>query len=65
MQDLPQTQLATDNEVLMFIGQHKLHGLGIGYIDAHLLVATKLTANAKFWTLDKRLASAAAKLSLI
>jgi len=37
---------------------------GIGLIDAHLLAATALAADAKFWTLDKRLARIADRLQL-
>jgi predicted nucleic acid-binding protein len=45
---------ATDEEVLRFVEQHKLQGLGTGWIDAHLL-APALITNCRFWTLDRRL----------
>jgi predicted nucleic acid-binding protein len=64
MQSLPQASVAADEEVLRFIGQHSLAGLGIGYIEAHLLAATRLTAGAALWTRDKRLAAAARALTL-
>jgi len=52
---LPQARVALEHEVLFFIDRHKLMGLGIGYIDAHLLAATTLTEGARLWTRDKRL----------
>ena len=42
-----------------FIEQVELFGLGIGYMDAQLLAATRLTIDAQFWTLDWRLRAAA------
>ena len=35
LKDLPQSALATDEEVLFFIEQHTLMGRGMGYVDAH------------------------------
>jgi predicted nucleic acid-binding protein len=64
LQDLPQAKMAMDLEVLHFIERHALAGLGIGYIDAHLLASTQLTAGSLLWTRDKRLASAAEHLGL-
>ncbi len=43
------------------IEQETLSGIGIGYIDAHLLAATRLTVDAMFWTRDRRLLAAAEK----
>ena len=62
LQDLPQASVATDREVLRFIGQHTLFGLG--YVDAHLLAAVRLTADAALWTRDKRLLGVAERLGL-
>jgi len=62
--DLPQAVIATDAEVLHFIDANRLHGLGIGYIDTHLLASTRLSADARLWTRDKRLHAVAAKLAL-
>ena len=56
--------VASDEEVLHLIEQESLFGSGIGYVDAHLLAATRLTPGATFWTRDRRLAAAAEKLSL-
>jgi predicted nucleic acid-binding protein len=63
LQGLPSATVAMDGDVLYFINRNKLVGRGIGYIDAHLLTATRLTA-ARFWTRDKRLAAIAAELGL-
>jgi hypothetical protein len=41
-----------------------LWGQGVGYVDVHLLVATKLSEFATFWTADKRLAKVAVGLKL-
>jgi predicted nucleic acid-binding protein len=63
-QDLPQANLATDQEVLHFIGRYALAGLGIGYVDAHLLASIRLTGGSSLWTRDKRLSRVAERLSL-
>jgi predicted nucleic acid-binding protein len=60
--DLPQAVPATHDEVTAYIDTHSLFGLGIGYVDAHLLAATALTAGASLWTRDKRLRVAASSL---
>lgn len=62
--DLPHASVATDAEVLRSIERHALSGRGIGYVDAHLLAAVKLTAGAKLWTNDKRLHGVAVQLGL-
>ncbi|MEO7029610.1 MAG: type II toxin-antitoxin system VapC family toxin [Acidobacteriaceae bacterium] len=61
---LKQTVLATDPEVLHFVAIHNLHGVGIGYLDAHLLASVQMTPDTMLWTRDKRLAAVAANLSL-
>ena len=64
LSNLPLATKANDSEVMQFITANALHGMGIGYVDAHLLAATKLTPTAKLLTLDKRLQAAAHKLGL-
>ncbi len=59
---LPQATVATADEVLTLIERHRLHGLGIGYVDAQLLAATRLTPDARLWSADRRLAAAAGRL---
>ncbi|MFZ2302523.1 MAG: type II toxin-antitoxin system VapC family toxin [Gallionella sp.] len=64
LQDLPTIQVATDEEVLFFVGRHELMGRGIGYVDAHLLAAVMLDGTARLWTRDKRLGSVAETMKL-
>jgi hypothetical protein len=58
---LPQTEIATNEEVLYIIEAKQLGGLGIGWIDAQLLAATRLTQVCQLWTLDLRLRKACEK----
>jgi predicted nucleic acid-binding protein len=60
---LPHAVVANDAEVLEFVDRHRLHGAGLGWVDAHLLASTKLT-RCSLWTLDKALARIADKLKL-
>jgi predicted nucleic acid-binding protein len=64
LRELPQATVASDDEVLHFIDRQALFGLGIGYVDAHLLAAVLLTLGAKLWTRDRRLKAAATQLGL-
>ena len=65
LNDMPRAKIATDEEALAFINQNKLYGLGIGYIDAHLLTSVRLTPGTRLWTQDKRLCAAANRLGLL
>ncbi len=62
LQHLAMAVVAEPDEVLAFMDHHRLHGKGIGYVDAHLLTATALTAGAKLWTRDRRLHELAREL---
>ncbi|HXV01611.1 MAG TPA: PIN domain-containing protein [Caulobacteraceae bacterium] len=64
LEDLPRAELATHAEVLGFIDRHALFGRGVGYVDAHLLAATRLTSSARLWTRDRRLREVAEQLDL-
>jgi predicted nucleic acid-binding protein len=64
LQALPEASVATDSEVLFLITRHNLSGCGIGYVDAHLLAATRLMPNASLWTHDKRLQAVATHLNV-
>jgi len=64
LQDLPQAPLASHSEVMTLIANQPLHGLGIGYVDAHLLAAVRLAPGSLLWTRDRRLLSAATRLGL-
>lgn len=46
LEGLPQATVATDAEVMTLVNRHELYGVGIGYVDAQLLAATRLTADA-------------------
>lgn len=61
---LPKATIASHDEVLELIVKRKLSGLGIGYVDVHLLASTILTVEASIWTRDKRLLAAAQSLKL-
>ena len=58
LQALPSAASATDDEVMRLIEDRELAGLGIGWIDGHLLAAS-LLSNCQLWTLDRPLVRAA------
>ncbi|MEJ8848619.1 type II toxin-antitoxin system VapC family toxin [Variovorax rhizosphaerae] len=64
LQALPAIAVASTEEALAFLRNEKLFGTGIGYVDLHLLAATRLEPSARLWTRDKRLLQAAIKLDL-
>ncbi len=64
LRQMPQAIGAKDDEVLTFIETNRLHGLGVGYVDAHLLASARLTAGARFWTRDQRLNAVGEALSV-
>ncbi len=57
---LPRLHTSTLSEVMQLIELKKLYGLGIGFVDAHLISAC-LFAGADLLTYDKRLAGAWAR----
>ena len=59
-----QAPVVQPDEILAFISRYGLAGLGLGYVDIHLLASVSLMTNAKLWTLDKRLYAAADRLAL-
>ena len=59
-----QAPVVQPSEILAFISRHGLSGLGLGYVDVHLLASVSLMTNARLWTLDKRLFAAADRLAL-
>lgn len=62
--DLPSAAVASDAEVLGLIDDRRLHGRGLGYIDAHLLAAALLTPAATIWARDGALDRAARELGV-
>jgi predicted nucleic acid-binding protein len=58
-----QAATVSHHEVIDFVRHRRLHGRGIGWIDAHLL-ASALVARLSFWTADPRLSIAATELGI-
>ncbi len=58
-----QAPTISHNEVVRFVRDRRLHGRGIGWIDAHLL-ASALVGRLKLWTADPRLATLARQLGV-
>jgi predicted nucleic acid-binding protein len=58
---LPKAPRADEDEALAFVEAHRLHGIGLGWIDVHLLASARL-AGAPLWTRDRRLSAAATRL---
>ena len=58
-----QAPIATHREVVEFARDRRLHGRGIGWIDAHLL-ASALIGNLALRTADSRLAALAGELDV-
>ena len=60
---LPEATTALPDEVLGFIEDHQLMGLGLGFIDIHILASAFLTP-VPLWTSDAKLKNAAVRLSV-
>jgi predicted nucleic acid-binding protein len=61
--ELPEAPVAEHQEVRTLVERRRLHGAGIGWIDAHLL-ASALLAATSLWTLDRRLAAVVTRLGV-
>lgn len=55
---LPSARVAEHDDVLAFVALNRVHGRGIGWIDAHLL-ASALLSSAGLMTLDRPLSKLA------
>lgn len=64
LQKLPRVDAARPSEVLVMIRQHRLMGVGIGYIDAHILASVRLTPDTQLWTREKRLRQVALQMGV-
>ena len=64
LKDLPALPKADESETLYCIERHQLMGLGLGYIDVHLLAATLLAPPTRLWTRDNRLKAAVKKMNV-
>jgi predicted nucleic acid-binding protein len=63
LRSLPLAPVLEFDEFLFFIDENQLTVIGIGFVDVHILASAKL-AGILLWTADKKLNSAAIKLSL-
>jgi predicted nucleic acid-binding protein len=60
---LPATVIASEDNAHRLLEDRKLAGIGIGWIDIHLL-ASSLLSSTQLWTRDRRLRSVAGQLGL-
>jgi predicted nucleic acid-binding protein len=60
----PQVDTSSHSEVMAMVEWMKLFGTGVGYVDAHLLAATKQLHSGVLWTRDKRLHAQAERLHI-
>jgi len=61
---LPQVRVAQLNEVRLMIEARRLHNLGIGLTDAHLIASVFFNSSTLLWPRDKRLRKAAEGLGI-
>ena len=61
---LPMVKVAQASEARSMIEAHSLFQRGIGFVDAHLLASTFITAQTVLWTRDKQLRNIAETLGL-
>lgn len=60
---LPSAPVADHHEVLAFVENRRVMGLGLGWIDVHLL-ASAVLGSLPLWTSDKRLSAVVRTLGL-
>lgn len=61
---LRQCNRVDSEEVLAFINDQRLYGLGCGLVDISLLASTLITSGTMLWTLDKRLGALATRFGV-
>lgn len=61
---LPRVRMAQLSEVRLMIEARRLHNVGIGLIDAHLLASAFLNSSTLLWTKDKQLRIVAERLGI-
>ncbi len=61
---LPQIPAAQLSEVRHMIEARRLHGRGIGLVDAHLIASVLIDSSARLWTRDKNLRKVAEDLHI-
>ena len=62
-QQMHQAPMVRHSDVVAFVRSRRLHGRGIGWVDAHLL-ASSLVGRLKLWTADPRLGDLAKALGV-
>jgi predicted nucleic acid-binding protein len=62
-EQMHQAAVVPHDDVVAFVRSRCLYGVGIGWIDAHLL-ASALVGRLKLWTADPRLAAAASDFGI-
>lgn len=60
---MDQAPVVSHQDVVEFVRARRLHGRGIGWIDAHLLASTLVT-KGRLWTADAPLATVAEELGV-
>jgi predicted nucleic acid-binding protein len=63
LQTLPTSPTVDITEYLFFVEQNHLFGIGIGFVDVHLLASSKLSG-ISLWTADMRLREVALNLRI-
>ena len=63
LERLPSAPVVPDSEILELVESRRLHGRGIGWVDAHLL-GSVLVSEGRIWSLDRRLAEVASELGV-
>jgi predicted nucleic acid-binding protein len=63
MAALPPALVVGHDEIMAFVEQRGLAGLGVGWVDVHL-AASAVVSRAKLWTADRRLADVARSLRI-
>jgi predicted nucleic acid-binding protein len=64
LEQLKKSHQSTLNEVLQFIENENLFGMGCGLLDLFLLSSVLITPNAALWTYDKRLSKLAQRFTV-
>jgi predicted nucleic acid-binding protein len=62
-EQMHQAPVVPQADVVAFVRDRRLHGRGIGWVDAHLL-ASSLVGRLKLWTTDPRLMALATELGV-
>jgi len=62
-QQMHQAPVVPHSDIVAFVRDRRLHGRGVGWVDAHLL-ASALVGRLQLWTADARLATLAEELGI-